>query len=203
MLDIEALPAVTDARAAAAARRAAALRRRARQCLRSTIHYGDTPKVAEAFAKAAHVTRLRLVSNRIVVCAMEPRTAIADYDTATDRYTLPRRQPGRVRPQAPDGRRCSAIKPAQMRVLTGNVGGSFGMKGSPYPEYAGLFHASKLLGRPVKWTDERSGSFLSDQHGRDHEFDAELALDKDGTFLAVRLDRLRQSRRLSLQRRRR
>ncbi|WP_291830573.1 molybdopterin cofactor-binding domain-containing protein, partial [Bosea sp. (in: a-proteobacteria)] len=65
--------------------------------------------------------------------------------------------------------------------------GSFGMKGSPYPEYAGLFHASKALGRPVKWTDDRSGSFLSDQHGRDHDFDAELALDKDGTFLAVRL----------------
>ena len=61
------------------------------------------------------------------------------------------------------------------------------MKGSPYPEYAGLFHASKILGRPVKWTDERSGSFLSDQHGRDHDFDAELALDKDGKFLAVRL----------------
>src|SRR5258708_39215404 len=74
-----------------------------------------------------------------------------------------------------------------MRVLTGNVGGSFGMKGSPYPEYAGLFHASKILGRPVKWTDERSGSFLSDQHGRDHDFAAELALDKDGRFLAVRL----------------
>ena len=88
-------------------------------------------------------------------------------------------------------------------MLTGNVGGSFGMKGSPYPEYAGLFHAAKLLGRPVKWTDERSGSFLSDQHGRDHEFDAELALDKDGKFLAVRLDRLRQRRRLSRQCRRR
>ena len=79
------------------------------------------------------------------------------------------------------------IKPTQMHVLTGNVGGSFGMKGSPYPEYAGLFHASKLLGRPVKWTDDRSGSFLSDQHGRDHDFEGELALDKDGNFLAVRL----------------
>src|SRR5258708_2510288 len=61
------------------------------------------------------------------------------------------------------------------------------MKGSAYPEYAGLFHASKILGRPVKWTDDRSGSFLSDQHGRDHDFDAELALDKNGSFLAVRL----------------
>ena len=90
-----------------------------------------------------------------------------------------------------------------MRILTGNVGGSFGMKGSPYPEYAGLFHASKILGRPVKWTDERSGSFLTDQHGRDHDFDAELALDKDGTLPRRAPHRLRQSRRLSRQRRRR
>ena len=95
------------------------------------------------------------------------------------------------------------VKPAQVRILTGNVGGSFGMKGSPYPEYAGMFHASKLLGRPVKWTDERSGSFLSDQHGRDHDFDAELALDKDGTLPRRAAGRLRQSRRLSLERRRR
>ena len=77
------------------------------------------------------------------------------------------------------------------------------MKGSPYPEYAGLFHASKILGRPVKWTDERSGSFLSDQHGRDHDFDAELALDKDGTLPRRAAQRLRQCRRLSRQCRRR
>jgi carbon-monoxide dehydrogenase large subunit len=78
------------------------------------------------------------------------------------------------------------VPPNKVRVLTGNVGGSFGMKASAYPEYAGLFHAAKLLGRPVKWTDDRSGSFMSDQHGRDHEFDGELALDKDGNFLALR-----------------
>src|SRR6266850_3626800 len=148
--------------------------------------YGDSAKVADAFAKAAHVTRLRLISNRIVVCAMEPRSAIGHYDAASDRYTLHAGCQGvfGLKHQMAD---LLQIKPAQMRVLTGNVGGSFGMKGSPFPEYAGLFHASKLLGRPVKWTDERSGSFLSDQHGRDHDFDGELALDKDGNFLAVRL----------------
>ena len=148
--------------------------------------YGDTAKVAEAFAQAAHVTRLRLVSNRIVVCAMEPRSAVADYDVKTDRYTLRAGNQGAfgLKHQMAD---LLKIKPNQMRILTGNVGGSFGMKGSPYPEYAGLFHASKILGRPVKWTDERSGAFLSDQHGRDHDFDAELALEKDGKFLAVRL----------------
>ena len=74
-----------------------------------------------------------------------------------------------------------------MRVLTGNVGGSFGMKCQVYPEYGPLLLARKTLGRPVKWTDERSESFLSDHHGRDHQRVAELALDKDGRFLAVRL----------------
>src|SRR5258707_1156311 len=185
MLDIEALPAVTDAREAAKPG-APIVFDDAPGNICLDYQYGDSAKVAEAFAKAAHVTRLRLVSNRIVVCAMEPRSAIGDYDAASDRYTLRAGSQGvfGLKHQMAD---LLKIKPAQMRVLTGNVGGSFGMKGSPYPEYAGLFHASKILGRPVKWTDDRSGSFLSDQHGRDHDFTGELALDKDGTFLAVRL----------------
>jgi carbon-monoxide dehydrogenase large subunit len=79
------------------------------------------------------------------------------------------------------------VAPEKVRVVTGHVGGSFGMKGSIYPEYVCLAHAARALGRPVKWTDERSGSFVSDQHGRDHEMTAELALDKDGKFLAVRI----------------
>jgi aerobic carbon-monoxide dehydrogenase large subunit len=184
-LDIESLPAVTDSRAAADPDAPALFDDvPGNVCL--DYHYGDAGKVAEAFAKAAHVARLPLVSNRIVVCAMEPRSAIGDYDAASDRYTLRAGSQGvfGLKHQMAD---LLQIKPAQMRVLTGNVGGSFGMKGSPYPEYAGLFHASKILGRPVKWTDDRSGSFLSDQHGRDHDFTGELALDKDGTFLAVRL----------------
>ncbi|HEV3490677.1 MAG TPA: xanthine dehydrogenase family protein molybdopterin-binding subunit, partial [Reyranella sp.] len=185
MLDIDALPAVTDAREAAQPG-APIVFDDAPGNICVDYHYGDTAQVTEAFAKAAHVTRLRLVSNRIVVCAMEPRSAIGEYDAASDRYTLRAGNQGAfgLKHQMAD---LLKIKPAQMRVLTGNVGGSFGMKGSPYPEYAGLFHASKILGRPVKWTDERSGSFLSDQHGRDHDFDGELALDKDGKFLAVRL----------------
>ena len=79
------------------------------------------------------------------------------------------------------------VTPDKLHVLTGNVGGSFGMKAPPYPEYGPLLLAAKKLGRPVKWTDERSESFLSDHHGRDHQRIAELALDKDGRFLAVRL----------------
>jgi aerobic carbon-monoxide dehydrogenase large subunit len=185
VVDIEQLPAVTDAREATMPG-APQVFDDAPGNICVDYLYGDSAKVAEAFAKAAHITRLRLVSNRIVVCAMEPRSAVADYDAKTDRYTLRAGNQGAfgLKHQMADLLR---IKPDQMRILTGNVGGSFGMKGSPYPEYAGLFHASKILGRPVKWTDDRSGAFLSDQHGRDHDFDAELALDKDGRFLAVRL----------------
>src|SRR6266478_2683352 len=169
VVDIDALPAVTEAREAAKPG-APIVFDDAPGNICVDYHYGETAKVAEAFAKAAHVTRLRLVSNRIVVCAMEPRSATAHYEAANDHYTF------YVGCQGVFGLKHQmagllGIKPAQMRVLSGNVGGSFGMKGSPYPEYAGLFHASKILGRPVKWTDERSGSFLSDQHGRDHDFD--------------------------------
>jgi carbon-monoxide dehydrogenase large subunit len=74
-----------------------------------------------------------------------------------------------------------------VRVITGNVGGSFGMKAAPYPEHVCILHAARALGRPVKWTDERSSSFVSDSHGRHHRVTAELALDADGSFLAVRL----------------
>src|SRR6185436_3677183 len=83
-------------------------------------------------------------------------------------------------------RRHSRRHPDKVRILTYNVGGSFGMKGPIYPEYVCLAHAARALKRPVKWTDERSGSFLSDHHGRDHEITSELALDKDGKFLALR-----------------
>ncbi len=185
MVDIDQLPAVTDAREATKPG-APVVFDDAPGNICVDYLYGDSAKVAEAFAKAAHVTKLRLVSNRIVVCAMEPRSAVADYDATTDRYTLRAGNQGAfgLKHQMAD---LLKIKPNQMRILTGNVGGSFGMKGSPYPEYAGLFHASKILGRPVKWTDERSESFLSDHHGRDHQRVAELALDKDGKFLAVRL----------------
>ena len=79
------------------------------------------------------------------------------------------------------------VEAKQVRVVTGNVGGSFGMKAAPYPEYVCVLHAARALGRPVKWTDERSTSFLSDSHGRAQIMHCELALDKDGKFLAVRI----------------
>lgn len=183
-LDIDALPAVTRA-ADAAASDAPLLYDDIPGNLVLDFQFGDAEKVADAFARAAHVTRLSIRNNRIVVSAMEPRSAIGTFEDG--RYVL------RVGSQGVFGLRGQMAKdllrvpPEQVRILTGNVGGSFGMKAGAYPEYACVLHAAKVLGRPVKWTDERTGSFLSDAHGRDHEVQAELALDAEGRFLAVRL----------------
>ena len=117
---------------------------------------------------------------------MEPRSAIGEYDAATGHWTL------RTGCQGAFGMR-NALRGIlgaaadRVRVLTGHVGGSFGMKASLYPEYIAVLHAAKQLGRPVKWTDERSDSFLSDSHGRDHDHTLALALDADGHFLALRV----------------
>ena len=148
---------------------------------------GDKPAVEAAFAKAHHVTRLRLVINRITAATMEPRGCIGEYDARDDRYTL------HVGTQRPHSTRhdiaCNVfhIPENQLRVLSGEVGGSFGMKGGHFPEYALALWASKKIGRPVKWISERTEGMATDDHDRDHISDAELALDKDGKFLALRL----------------
>jgi len=182
--DIDQLPAVTSASAAAAD--APLLHDQAPGNVCMDFHFGDSEKVAAAFAEAAHVTTLSIRNNRIVVCPMEPRSAIGEYDAETDRFTL------RLGCQGVFGQRnlvsgILGIPVEKLRVLTGSVGGSFGMKSSAYPEYICLLHAARTLGQPVKWTDERSESFMSDSHGRDHEMTAELALDSGGKFLALRV----------------
>src|SRR5215475_6991814 len=149
-------------------------------------HYGDTEQVNAAFAKAAHVTKLKLVNSRVVVNAMEPRAAIGLYEPASGRYTL------HVPSQGAFGMRGNMaeilkVDPKRVRILTPHVGGSFGMKSAPFPEYVCVLHAARALGRPVKWTDDRSGSFVSDNHGRAQVQTAELALDPQGRFLALRL----------------
>src|SRR5688572_8231839 len=148
--------------------------------------WGDPAKVAEGFAKAAHVTKLSLRNTRVVVAAMEPRAGLCSYDAASGKWTLT--VPGQgVWGQKGQLVDILGVTPDKVRIRTYNVGGSFGMKAPIYPEYVCLAHAARALGRPVKWTDERSGAFLSDHHGRDHEMTAELALDKDGKFLALRI----------------
>ena len=149
-------------------------------------HYGDTAKVAEAFAKAKHVTRLTTSNQRMVVNAMEPRAAVGEYDTASGKWTLYSTSQGVF------GMKTSLMDilgaPAdKVRVITGQVGGSFGMKAAVYPEYVCILHGARMLGRPVKWTDERSGSFLSDHHGRAQDMTMEMAFDENAHILAIRL----------------
>ena len=185
-LDIETLPAVTAPHEALKPG-APQIHDEAPSNLVLDFHYGDAEAVRKAFADAAHVTRLEIVSNRIAVSAMEPRSAIGSYDPDTERWTLHLGCQGVMGIRGALAKDVLKVAPDKVHVLTGNVGGSFGMKSQVYPEYGPLLLASKKLGRPVKWTDERSESFLSDHAGRDHQRVAELALDKDGRFLAVRL----------------
>ncbi|HET7165725.1 MAG TPA: xanthine dehydrogenase family protein molybdopterin-binding subunit [Pseudolabrys sp.] len=150
------------------------------------FHYGDAAKVAEAFARAKHVTRLETSNQRLVVNAMEPRSAIGVYDNTDSKWTLYSSS------QGVHGMKTSLMDilsaPAdKVRVVTGQVGGSFGMKASVYPEYVCILHAARLLGRPVKWTDERSGSFVSDHHGRAQDMVMEIAFDETAHILAIRL----------------
>jgi len=183
-IDIETLPAVTSPRAAAE-NGAPQIFDEAPGNLQLDFRYGDPDKVAAAFAKAAHVTRLAILNNRLVCNPMEPRAAVASYDAQAG-YTFQVCSQGVMNLK---GQLLGDVLPAgeKVRVLTAQVGGSFGMKFAVYPEYVCILHAAKTLGRPVKWTDERSTSFLSDQHGRDHEVVGELALDEKGRFLAVRV----------------
>ncbi|HZT90145.1 MAG TPA: xanthine dehydrogenase family protein molybdopterin-binding subunit [Stellaceae bacterium] len=184
-LDIDPLPAVTEP-ALADAPDAPLVHDDVPGNVGLDFHFGDSERVAAAFAAAAHVTRLRLRNNRIVVNPIEPRAALAEYDAGRQHWTL------YVGCQGVFGFRnyiaqVLGVGRDRVRVVTDRVGGSFGMKQPNMPEYFCILHAARMLGRPVKWTDERSGSFVSDTHGRDHDMIAELALDRDGNFLAVRL----------------
>jgi carbon-monoxide dehydrogenase large subunit len=183
--DIEPLPAVVTV-AQALAPDAPLLHDEAPGNLAVAFQYGDPEKVAAAFARAAHLTRLTAINNRVVICPMEPRAAIASYDPAEDRYTLRVCSQGVHRMQTLLAQ-ALGVDRKNVRVLTQNVGGSFGLKGAPFPEYLPALLAARLLGRPVKWTDERSGSFVSDHHGRDTAFTGELALDAEGRILALRV----------------
>ncbi len=149
-------------------------------------HYGDAEKVAEAFAKAKHVTRLETSNQRMIVASIEPRAAIGEFDAASAKWTLysPSQGVHGLKTALMDILSAPADK---VRVITGQVGGSFGMKAAVYPEYVCILHGARLLGRPVKWTDERSGSFVSDQHGRAQDMVIEIAFDEKAHIQAVRL----------------
>jgi carbon-monoxide dehydrogenase large subunit len=148
---------------------------------------GNRTATDAAIATAEHVIRHRMVISRLTTNSMEPRGALAEYDRREGRYTL------RCTVQGPHQiRRFLAadvlkVPETKVRVISENVGGGFGMKGALYPEYILCCLAAKLTGRPVKWIGERSESLLSDEHCRDNITDAELALDREGKFLALRV----------------
>ena len=146
---------------------------------------GDKQAVDAAVASAAHVVRQRYVINRITANTMEPRGALAEWDPGTERYTI---YTGVQRPyawRATLAKNLFHVRESQIRFVTGDLGGSFGMKGAIYPEVPLVAWAAKRLGRPVKWLCERSEGFPADDHARDNVSNVTLALDGEGKFLAL------------------
>ena len=139
------------------------------------------------FTRAAHVTRLKLVNTRVFANPIEPRTSIAQYDAAADRFTWITPSQGVRYMLRVICDQVFKIPDERMRVLTYDVGGAFGCKEQPYPEDIALLHAARTLGRAVKWRGSRSENLLSDNHARDAVIECALALDADGRFLAIRL----------------
>lgn len=150
-------------------------------------HIGDGAAVEAAFAKAAHRVVFETTNNRLVPNAMEPRAAVGDYDTTTGEHTLytTSQNPHVIRLLM--GAFVLNIPEAKLRVVAPDVGGGFGSKIYHYAEEAIVTWAAAKLGRAVKWTADRTESFLSDAHGRDHVTRAELALDAEGRFLALKV----------------
>jgi carbon-monoxide dehydrogenase large subunit len=186
VVDYEELPSVPDIRAAIKSG-APQLHPEAPGNIVYDWVLGDEAAVKDAFGRAANVVSLELTNNRLVPNAMEPRAAIADYDTAEEHFTL------YTTSQNPHVARLvlSAfynIAPEhKLRVIAPDVGGGFGSKIYIYPEEMVCLWAAKKLGRPVKWTADRSESFLTDAHGRDHVTKAEMAFDKDNKILGLRV----------------
>jgi carbon-monoxide dehydrogenase large subunit len=147
---------------------------------------GDAAALDAAFRGAAHVARVRLQDTRLAPATLEPRAAIGEWDEAGQRYTLTASTQGVavVRRLLAEG--VFGIPPTQLRVLTHDVGGGFGMKVQAYPEYAALLFAARRVGRPVRWCATRLESFLADTAGRDGVLEGELALDAAGRFLGLR-----------------
>src|SRR6266851_488091 len=151
-----------------------------------THEAGDRQGVDAAFARAAHIVRDKIVVNRVTANSMEPRGCLAQYDPDDERYTI------RCTVQSVHGTRAALagqifrVPHHQIRVVCDTMGGGFGMKGGCYPEYALALWASEVVGRPVRWTSERSEGIQSDEQARGSTVEAELALDEQGKFLALR-----------------
>ncbi len=149
---------------------------------------GDALASEAAFAGAFHIESVELDDPPLAACALEPRAAIAQWDPALERYTLIASTQGVmvVRKLLAEG--VFKIELDKLRVITPDVGGGFGSKVQPYPEYAAILFAAKAVGRPVKWTASRLESFLADTHGRHSKLKAEMAFDRNGLILGIRAD---------------
>jgi carbon-monoxide dehydrogenase large subunit len=151
-----------------------------------TMRMGNEGAVEATFARAHHITRLSLYNNRLTAVTMEPRGCIADYDSGTRRYTLYSSTQNVHGVRQILAHQILHVPESRIRVVARDVGGGFGMKGNVYPEEAIIVWAARRVGRPVKWIPSRSEALLGDYHGRDQNVAAELALDADGRFLALR-----------------
>jgi aerobic carbon-monoxide dehydrogenase large subunit len=147
---------------------------------------GDKAATDAAFARATHVVKLDTWIQRVTGAPMEPRTAIGAYDPATQRYTIYAGSGGGVVREKQTLAKVLGVPEEQCRALCGDMGGNFGTRNTFFPEYGLLPWAAQRVGRPVKWSGERSECFVSDYQGRDLTVTAELALDADGTFLGLR-----------------
>jgi carbon-monoxide dehydrogenase large subunit len=147
--------------------------------------FGDPAATERAFAAAEHVVRFDAHIGRVTAVTMEPRAALAQYDAAADRYTLYAGSGGAVRQKRELGA-VLGVQPAQLRVISYDVGGNFGARNRPYVEFGLVLWAARKLGRPVKYIATRSEAFLTDYQGRDLVTSVELALRADGRFLALR-----------------
>ncbi len=151
-------------------------------------HIGDKAQTDAAFARAPHVVSIRIVNPRVVSNFMEPRAAVASIDPGSGRRTLYVGSQGAHILRDVLAGKVLKIGPEALRVVTGDVGGGFGTKQFLYREYPLVLEAARLLGRPVRWQADRSEHFVGDAHGRDNATSAEMALDEDGRFLALRVD---------------
>ena len=149
---------------------------------------GDETATEAAFEKAAHVVALDIVNNRVVVNAMEPRAALGYYDPIGETFDLATGSQGVHFLQGVLAEQIFNVPRTSMRVRSGDVGGAFGMKNFLYPEHVLVLDAARRFGRPVKWTGERSESFMSDTQGRDHVTTAKIAFDADHRILGLRVD---------------
>ncbi|HUZ68063.1 MAG TPA: xanthine dehydrogenase family protein molybdopterin-binding subunit, partial [Beijerinckiaceae bacterium] len=187
VVDYRDLPVVIDAEAALRPGAPELYPGEIPQNLSFEYEYGDAAKTEEAFARAAHVTLLRVNAQRIVGTPMEPKAATARYDAQTGVYDLhaPTQGMTLMSGSLSGG---TGIPASKIRVHAHDVGGGFGVRTEGYSEYCALMLAAKTVGRPVKWTGSRSETIVSDHHGRDARMIGELALDSEGNFLAIRVN---------------